>query len=143
MDSYPFAVTVQDRRGVCLVWNEKAEKMFGKTASAAVGHKINSLLPSELEGALNVLDKEVREKKQNRAGSQMIFKNNRGREIILSVTKVPTFDAAGELQTVLTVYEDITSRRAQEEDLLQTRNLLQAILDNVPLGIYTRTIDGS
>lgn len=142
VDSYPFAVTVQDRRGVCLVWNEKAEKMFGKTASAAVGHKINSLLPSELEGALNMLDKEVREKKQNRAGSQMSFKNNRGREIILSVTKVPTFDAAGELQTVLTVYEDITSRRAQEEDLLQTRNLLQGILDNVPLGIYTRTIDG-
>ena len=103
VDSYPFAVTVQDRRGVCLVWNEKAEKMFGKTASAAVGHKINSLLPSELEGALNILDKEVREKKQNRAGSQMSFKNNRGREIILSVTKVPTFDAAGELQTVLTV----------------------------------------
>ena len=142
VDSYPFAVTVQDRRNICLVWNEKAEKIFGVSASSVSGRKIYGILPPELSGALEVLDKEVREKKQNRVGRQMSFKNNRGREIMLSVTKVPTLDGAGELQTILTVYEDITARRAQEEDLLQTRNLLQAILDNVPLGIYTRTIDG-
>ena len=142
VDKYPFAITVQDRQDLCLVWNEKAEKMFGQNAQAALGHKMSELLPSQLVGALDMLDKEVREKKQNRAGRQMSFKNSRGRETTLSVTKVPTFDAEGELQTVLTVYEDITARRAQEEDLLQTRNLLQGILDNVPLGIYTRTSDG-
>ncbi len=142
VDNYPFAITVQDRKGVCVVWNEKAEKMFGQPAAAALGHKISQLLPEQMRGALDVLDKEVKDKKQNRSGQHMSFKNARGRETILSVTKVPTFDTSGEVLTILTVYEDITARRAQEEDLLQTRNLLQAILDNVPLGIYTRTIDG-
>ena len=142
VENYPFAVTVQDRRGLCLVWNEKAEKMFGCAETAAIGRKVTELLPAQLSSALDMLDKEVRDKKQNHTGCQMSFRNNEGKEITLSVTKVPTFDAAGKLITVLTVYEDITARRMQEEDLLQTRNLLQGILDNVPLGIYTRTIDG-
>ncbi len=142
VDNYPFAVTVQDKQGVCLVWNDKAEKMFGQSVSGAIGRKMNELLPQQLSVAVDMLDKEVREKKQNRVGRQMSFKNSRNKETILSVTKVPTFDASGHLMTVLTVYEDITARRAQEEDLLQTRNLLQAILDHVPMGIYTRTVDG-
>lgn len=142
VDNYPFAVTVQDKRGVCQVWNDKAEKLFGKPSATAAGRKMQELVPPELAGALEVLDKEVKDKKQSRLARQMSFKNSRGRELTLSVTKVPTFDVSGELATVLTVYEDITARRVQEEELLQTRNLLQAIIDNVPLGVYTRTVDG-
>lgn len=141
VDNYPFAVTVQDKRGVCQVWNEKAEKLFGTQSASAGGRKMQELVPPELAGALEVLDKEVKNKKQSRLGRQMSFKKS-DKEIMLSVTKVPTFDASGELSTVLTVYEDITARRLQEEELLQTRNLLQAIIDNVPLGVYTRTVDG-
>lgn len=139
---YPFPVTVQDKKDICLIWNEKAAKMFGVEAAQAIGRKMKDLVPQQLASALEMLDKEVKQKKQNRMGKQMSFKNARGNEITLSVTKVPTFDDQGEISTVLTVFEDITSRRHQEEDLLQTRNLLQAILDHVPLGIYTRTVDG-
>ena len=47
VENYPFAVTVQDRRGLCLVWNEKAEKMFGCTETAAIGHKVTEQLPAQ------------------------------------------------------------------------------------------------
>lgn len=142
VDHYPFAVTVQDKRGVCRAWNGWAEKLFGSSAQAAEGRKMQELVPQELAGALEVLDKEVKNKKQTLLSRQMSFKGARGTEITLSVSKVPAFNADGELETVLSVFEDITARRAQEEELLQTRNLLQAIVDNMPLGMYTRTVDG-
>lgn len=142
VEHYPFALTVQDRRGACLVWNAQAEKLFGVAAASAVGRKVRDLVPAELAGALDVLDKEVKDRMQSRMGQQMSFKDASGKETVLCVTKVPTPDANGEIASILTVFEDITSRHMQEEDLLQTRNLLQAILDNVPLGVYTRTLGG-
>ena len=140
--SYPCAVTVQDGQGKCLVWNEKAEKMFSLSSAQALGRPLYDILPSALCSALELLDRDVKEKKQTRAVRQMSFKNNRGNELTLSVVKVPLLDPAGEVRDILTIYENITVRHAQEEDLIQTRNLLQAILDHVPLGIYTRTADG-
>lgn len=142
VNNYPCAVTVQDMRGVCRLWNDQAEKLFSVPTPSAVGKKMAELLPGQLSGALERLDQTITQQKQGSVSRQISFRAERGGERILSVTKVATLDKDGELSTILTVFEDITSRHAQEEELLQTRNLLRAVVDHVPLGLYTRNIDG-
>ena len=138
--NYPIAVAVQDPEGICRAWNSNMEQLFGLAEQQAVGRPMRELIPAELSSALEILDKEVMQHEQVVLERQMTCKNYSGKELTLSVSKVPILSGST-LTSVLTVFENISSRQAREKELLQTRNLLQAILDHVPLGIYTRTAD--
>ncbi len=139
---YPLAVMVQDRRGICRIWNREAEQLFSRPASEAVGKPVRQIIPAGLLHALDVVSKNVTKSGHSYLAHQMTFKDSSEKEIVLSVSQVPMLDESGDIDLLLTIFEDITQRHNQEVDLLQTRNLLQAILDHIPLGIYTRTVDG-
>lgn len=139
---YPFAVAVQDRKGLCLAWNQRAAQLFGPSAQQVVGRPMREGVPQELAGALEILDREVWTKKTSCLERQMTCKDARGKDLVLSVSKVPLGTGESGFSALMTVFEDITTRHVQETELLQKSNLLQAILDHIPLGIYTRTIDG-
>ncbi|MBR3632285.1 MAG: PAS domain S-box protein [Elusimicrobiaceae bacterium] len=138
---YPFAVMVQDAYGVCRAWNDKMTQLFHVSSADAVGRKVSELMPVELSKILGILDHEVLQQQQSYLSRNMSFRKPNGEEVALAVSKVPMLKS-DRVASILTVFEDITSRHAQEIELVQTRNLLQAILDNVPLGIYTRTAEG-
>ena len=142
VDNYPFAVSVQDKKGICVSWNKHAQDLFAISSDSAIGKNIKELLPRELTAALEVLDQKVKKNQQSTQGHQMSFKNKQGEEITLSVLKVPSFNQDGELVSLWTVFEDISSRKKEQEESLKKRNLLQAIVDNMPLGMYTRTPQG-
>ena len=54
----------------------------------------------------------------------------------LSTTKVPIKDEAGRVISIVGVSHDITQRRQAEEALAAERDLLQALMDNIPDTIY-------
>lgn len=139
---YPFAVTVQDKAGVCLFWNTKAESLFAHTKEYAVGKSIYAVLPSELGFALEHVDKEVLVSVQSRADILLPFKDRQSKARTVSITKVPVVGSDGNPRALLSVYEDVTARVSKEQELLQSRNLLRAVVDHIPLGLYTRTISG-
>ncbi len=142
VNNYPFAVSVQDKKGICVSWNKHAEELFGVSAGVAIGKNIKDSLPRELTAALEVLDQKVKKEQHSTQGHQMDFKNKQGDEVALSVLKVPSFNQDGDLVSMLTVFEDISARKKEQEESLEKRNLLQAIVDNMPLGMYTRTPQG-
>ena len=45
------------------------------------------------------------------------------------------------MRLLVTRYEDVTDRLAHQQDLERSQKLLQAILENIPLGLYTRDCD--
>lgn len=141
LDSYPVPVTVQNFAGVCALWNAPAEKMFGFKSADVQGRSVYDFLPKEIVQSVRRLDEEVRTKQRPREGVQLSYKNAKGEERTLSVTKVLTPAENGKSQAILTAFEDVTVRRRYEQDLLQNRTLLRAVLDNVPLGLYTRDCD--
>ncbi len=135
---YPFAMLVQDTTGICRACNEKLEELFEVPSGEAVGRSITGMLPEELQKPLAALDKAVCEKKESRLAQQISFSNRTGKRITLSVSKVPMCTGQS-VSAILTVFEDITARHAREEQSSHIRTLLQAILDHIPLGVYTRT----
>ncbi len=140
-DGYPVPVTVQNLAGVCTLWNTQAEKMFGFKAADTQGKSVYEFLPKEIIPSVQRLDGDVREKQHPRENVLLSYKNAKGEERTLNVTKVLTPGEKGNGQAILTVYVDVTARQQYEQDLLQNRTLLRAVLDNVPLGLYTRDCD--
>lgn len=142
VEHYPFAVTVQDKAGLCLGWNAKAEELFAHSKDYATGKPLYENLPQELTGALERLDREAILDGHSLSDVTVTFKDKQDKEHRLCVTKVPITGPDGNARALLTVYEDITARSRKEEELLQSRNLLRAVVDHVPLGLYTRTVSG-
>lgn len=141
VDHYPFAVSVQNLKDECCLWNKNAEDLFGHKTGDLMGKEIYPFLPSALQDPLEVMDQEVKDSGKARANTHMRFTDASGQEKTLCVSKVPASSSTGQLAYILTVYEDITNRLSEEQETIQTRNLLQAIVDNVPVGLYTRTAD--
>ena len=125
LDSYPVPVTVQNFAGVCALWNAPAEKMFGFKSADVQGRSVYDFLPKEIVQSVRRLDEEVRTKQRPREGVQLTYKNAKGEERTLSVTKVLTPAENGKSQAILTAFEDVTVRRRYEQDLLQNRTLLR------------------
>ena len=141
VENYPFSVVVQDTRGTCLAWNKRSEELFGVSASKTVGLPLKNFLPPALTVALEVMDNEVKRTQQSKVGQEMTFKNQEGKEVVLRVAKIPSY-IEGKLSALLTIFEDISARKKEETELLEKRNLLQAVIDNMPLGMYIRNEEG-
>ena len=141
INSYPVAVTVQNLAGVCTLWNDAAERIFGFKADQTNNHLVYEFLPKEIVASVQRLDEQVREKQRPRENVLLSYKDAKGEERTLSVTKVFTPSENNKNKAILTIYEDVTMRQRYEQDLLQNRTLLRAVLDNVPLGLYTRDCD--
>src|SRR6185503_15009311 len=59
-------------------------------------------------------------------------------ERLFEASHIPERDAAGQISTVLCVAHDITQRKKNEEEVQRQKNLLAAIIDNLPVGVFIR-----
>lgn len=141
VDGYPMAVTVQNFAGVCLEWNAAAEKLFGYKAQQTINQSVYGFLPTGVVQSVRYIDEEVRINEQSQLGVWLTYKTVDGEDRVLSTSKTLLPGPDGKPRFVLSLYEDVTSRHAHEQDLQRNRTLLQAILDNIPLGLYTRDCD--
>lgn len=138
IDGYPAAVTVQNLAGNCVQWNAQAEKLFGHKFAETQGQNVYAFLPKELTAAVRRMDEEVRSKQAGQNGVRLTYKNAAGEERVVAVSKTPVPGPDGAMLFILSLYEDITAHHSWEQDLQRKQTLLQAILDNIPLGLYTR-----
>jgi PAS domain S-box-containing protein len=58
------------------------------------------------------------------------------------VSKMPLTDNGGEVQALLGFAVDVTERRLTEEALRENQRLLQSILDNAPISIFVKDLEG-
>ena len=139
-DAYPFAVTVEDKTGQCVLWNQQAVKLFGIPVEQAIGQALMKLLPADLIKALKPLDEQLGSGKEC-VNQPISYHASAEKGLTLSVSKT-WLNAEDGASYLVTVYDDITSHYEKDQQLQRSHTLLQAILDNVPLGLYTRDCDG-
>ena len=70
------------------------------------------------------------------------YGNVQGKFIFLDVHKAPLFNANGELIGVVGSAHDITERKQIEEDIKKERTLLRSLIDNLPINVYVKDIEG-
>ena len=122
------AITVVDREGKIIYWNEGAEKIYGYRKEEVLGRKSDFLFPQDES-------LKAREEKQFHELMEQVWKGTvvsnvevrrqakGSREITVSVTLSPLKDASGKIVGASRICKDITQMKKAEEKLLLSERL--------------------
>ena len=121
VESSDDAILSTTPEGVIMTWNHGAQKVFGYTASEAIGHALWFLVPSQYrQGLSNSLSRALRDEEVERLQTVSIRKD--ARIVDVSVTFSDIKDPQGNLTGVSIIARDITERKrieAEREKLLK------------------------
>lgn len=114
VDSSDDAIVAKTLDGTITAWNRGAERIFGYTASEAIGQHISLIIPPELKGEEdNVIARLRRGEKVDHFETVRQAKD--GRKIDISLTVSPVRNTKGQIIGASKVARDITERKRQEE----------------------------
>lgn len=138
------AIVLINGEGKVVYWNPAAEKMFGYHAAEAMGKDVHAvLMPEEYQERFKKGFEEFCKTGKGPAVGKVLeltAKLKPGTKIPIEISVAPI--RIGENVWVCAIIRDISKRKRLIEDLQQTRDLLQAVLDNIPLMIKMYDPDG-
>src|SRR5215510_1047729 len=137
VDSADDAIVSKNLEGVILSWNRGAERMFGWTATEAIGRHITLIIPEERRAEEDdILARIRRGESVDHLETVRVAKD--GRRLDISVTVSPVKDVAGRIVGASKVARDITERHLLEDE----RDHLAAIIDSADDGIVSEDLQG-
>jgi diguanylate cyclase (GGDEF)-like protein/PAS domain S-box-containing protein len=113
----PTALVVADLNGVALLWNPAAERLFGWSAAEVVGRPLR-LIEFSSRGESHRL-------RRGAAAGHNVFevqaqrRHRDGHMVEVAVSTVGLHDPSGRVIAVLGTYQDITERKAAEDELVR------------------------
>lgn len=115
--------------------NQRFCDTLGKPRAEILGKTDFDFFPSELALKYRRDDRRVMDAQQSFETVEEHQTPDRGK-IYVQVVKTPLFDATGKEMGIQGMFWDVTERKKTEELLAYERDLLRALLDNVPDRIY-------
>jgi PAS domain S-box-containing protein len=137
IDSSDDAIVSKDLNGIIESWNAAAERMFGYTASEAVGQSIRMIIPDDRQQEEDFVLGRIRAGEAVRH-YETIRKRKDGSLIPISLTVSPIYDDSGTVIGASKIARDITERR--RADLLARR--LAAVVESSDDAIVSKNLDG-
>ena len=127
VESSDDAIVSKTLDGRILSWNGGAERLFGYTASEAIGAPITLIVPPELrEEESSILERLRHGERIDHFETVRVAKDGRRIDISLSIS--PVRDAAGRIIGAAKVARDVTARKEAERNLLAAKDELAAQL---------------
>jgi diguanylate cyclase (GGDEF)-like protein/PAS domain S-box-containing protein len=131
------AIIGKDIDGVITSWNRAAEKMYGYTASEAVGRDLSLLLPLEKQAEMRAIMERVKNGLPIKSlETQRLTKAGCTLDVLLSIS--PIKDARGRIAGASTIARDITLRKRSEAQ----SKLQSAALEAAANGIVITDFEG-
>ncbi len=133
VEGIPQAVFVKDRAGRYLLLNAPGARLAGKSVEDVIGRDDTALFDAETAGRFAEVDRRIME-----TGEAMTYEvtgTAAGVTRIYLTTKAPFRGPDGEVRGVIGIARDITERKAAEEELRRQKEVLQTIIDHIPVMI--------
>jgi PAS domain S-box-containing protein len=131
VESSQDAIITKSLDGIIQTWNAGAERIFGYTASEAVGQPITMLIPSDRKAEENqILERIARGERVASYVTERIRKN--GSRLIVSLTISPMRDGTGKIIAASKIARDITQQKQAEELLRRSESELRTLADSIP-----------
>ncbi len=129
------AIISKDINGVITSWNRSAERLFGYTATEAIGRPVTLLIPPER------LDEEPAILARIRRGEtiepyETVRRRKDGALIDVALTVSPMRDATGTVFGASKVVRDITDRKRAEEAVHASEVRFRTLTDTVPQMVW-------
>ncbi|HWI15075.1 MAG TPA: PAS domain S-box protein, partial [Burkholderiales bacterium] len=137
VDSSDDAIVSRGLDRIILSWNKAAERLFGYTATEAIGRSVSMLIPPPLE------DEAARKRRMIEDGRpvmayETVRQTKDGRLVDVSITQSPVKDEFGKVVAVSIIFRDITERKRAE--IAQSQ--LAAIVESSSDAIVSLDLDG-
>ena len=122
VESSEDAIIGKTLEGQIVSWNRAAERLYGYTASEAIGRHISILAPANRKDEISeILEKLKREENVRHFETVRVTKDGRPLDVSLSI--FPVRDAAGVPVAAATIARDITQRKQMENQLRQAHKM--------------------
>jgi PAS domain S-box-containing protein len=130
VESSADAIIAKSLDGRILSWNSGAERLFGYTASEAIGAPITIIIPPERQDEeASILERMRCGERINHFESVRVAKD--GRLLDISLTISPILDSAGHITAASKVARDISSRKDADDALVKLKDELAARLTDL------------
>ena len=141
IDSSDDAIIAKDLTGKINAWNRGAEKVFGYTASEAVGKPMLMLLPPEHVNEESDILARIR-RGESVEHFETIRVRKDGTRINISATISPIKDSYGAIVGASKIARDITERKSAEVALRQSEERFRDMLNGIPQLAWMAEADG-
>ncbi len=133
VEGIPQSVFVKDRDGRYLLLNSPGTRLVGKEVADVVGRDDTALFDAETARGFIEGDRRMMETGEPITFEEKVMAAGIPRTYL--TTKAPFRDPDGEIGGVIGISQDVTERRAAEEELRRQNELLQTIFDHIPVMI--------
>ena len=140
-DNLPLSVQLKDAAtGVCTLASPAHRALIGLDHSAIAGKTDAQVFSPEMALKLQALDTRVRETREvvQSPVEEVAAEGQPAR--YCSVRKVPVVDPSGAVAQILTMIEDVTEQQTALKEAERTQNLFQALVDQLPVGVFIKEI---
>ena len=135
VDNLPQNMFRKDVAGRFTFVNNRFCQEVGKPREEIIGKTDFDLFPATMAEKYQRDDQRIIESRKTTEAIETHFSPERGK-IYVQVVKTPLFDRDGKALGIQGIFWDVTERKRIEEQLAFERDLLRALLDNVPDRIY-------
>jgi PAS domain S-box-containing protein len=130
LDGSPDAVLICDRAGIVRYWNAAAERVFGFSATEALGASMNLIVPERVRlrhwaGWEAAMTRGVTRYAEGQLLAVPALHKD-GRQISIEFSIQLLKDADGQIEWVVAIVRDVTERFLREKDLLAQLKAVQA-----------------
>lgn len=135
------AVIATDAKGNITYMNAAAENLYGWSEEEALGKPILNVTPSpnSQEKAKEIM-KTLRQGKS--WSGEFLVKHRDGSDFFAQVTDTPILDENGNLIGIIGVSQDITERKAMDEELRKSASEMRTLIHAIPDIVYFKNRDG-
>lgn len=133
-------IYAKDLEGKILLVNQPWAAMLGMTPEQVIGQYDYDLFPAEMIPQWREMSRHVVEVNTLVEREEMVPLED-GPHTYIS-TQFPLYDLEGHTYAIGGIATDITDRKRIEEQLRQSQNLLQGVIDNSPAGIFVKDMEG-
>jgi diguanylate cyclase (GGDEF)-like protein/PAS domain S-box-containing protein len=134
LDNIPVGISVRELRedgsGTYLIWNETNAVMYGAPKEAALGHRVDAVAPPATAARVLEWDREMIASPSVQEVVEVARLTN-GVEAHINRVRAPIFDVEDAARYVITVSENITRRRAAEDDLRLASKVFETTADGI------------
>ena len=138
VDSSEDAIVSKTLEGIITSWNASAERLFGYTASEAVGQHISLLIPIDRRNEETVIIDRI--KKGERIEHFDTVRIRKDKTLLdISLTISPVRDANGTIIGASKIARDITQRKQIERELRESEGRYRTLADALDTQVQFRT----